>query len=72
MADQEAVNTRGTSQWKYFLREVKTELKKVTWPTRQELVAYTAVVFVAVIIVSSLIWGIDTLFNVLFRWIMKA
>lgn len=72
MADQDAVNTRSASQWKYFLREVKAELKKVTWPTRQELVAYTGVVFVAVIIVSSLIWGIDTLFNVLFRWIMKA
>ena len=72
MADQETVNTRSSSQWKFFLSEVKAGLKKVTWPTRQVLVNYTVVVLVAVVIVSSLIWGIDTLFNILFRWIMKA
>ena len=24
-----------------FLREVKTEMKKVTWPTKRELIGYT-------------------------------
>lgn len=69
-AQQENVKT--SAKWQRFLREVKIELKKVTWPTRRELVAYTGVVFVSVVIVSSLIWGIDTFFNMLFRWIMKA
>ena len=38
-----------------FLSGVKSELKKVVWPTRRELVSYTGVVFVAVAFVCALI-----------------
>lgn len=58
--------------WKRFLREVKVELTKVEWPNRQELIAYTAVVFVTVAVITTLLWSIDALFNVAFRWLMKA
>ena len=34
-----------------FVREVRSELKKVVWPTKKELVNYTIAVFVAVILV---------------------
>jgi preprotein translocase subunit SecE len=45
---------------KYF-REVRQELKKVAWPSREELTTYTVVVFgmttVLTIVVFALDWG---------------
>ena len=54
-----------------FLSETKVELKKVTWPTKQELIANTAVVLIAVVICAALIWVIDSFFNVVFRLILQ-
>lgn len=42
-----------------FLREVKTELKKVTWPTRQQTLGSTAVVLVLVLIISTFLGLVD-------------
>ena len=53
-----------------FIREVRTELKKVSWPTNKELVSYTGVVGLAVVIVCALIWICDTAFAKLFRIIL--
>lgn len=55
-----------------FLREVKVELKKVTWPTRKQLIAYTIVVFITVFMIAMLIWVIDSFFSVAFRWLLKG
>ncbi len=54
-----------------FLRETKVELKKVTWPTKQELIANTIVVIIAVCLCAALIWVIDTFFSVVFRLILQ-
>ena len=48
---------------KQFLREVRQELKKVNWPTRQELIAYTLVVLVSVIVLTSFVFGLDFVFS---------
>jgi len=44
-----------------FLREVRAELKKVTWPTRRELTIYTIVVVISVALVGAVIWIADTI-----------
>ncbi|WP_270381959.1 preprotein translocase subunit SecE [Megamonas funiformis] len=54
-----------------FLSGVKSELKKVVWPTRRELVSYTGVVFVAVAFVCALIWICDTVFARIFDLILR-
>lgn len=54
-----------------FLSETKVELKKVTWPTKQELIANTIVVLIAVVLCAALIWVIDTFFGVLFRLFLQ-
>ena len=54
-----------------FLREAKSELKKVTWPTRRELIAHTIVVFIAVVLSAILIWVIDSIFAGLFQLILQ-
>ncbi|MDR3288256.1 MAG: preprotein translocase subunit SecE [Peptococcaceae bacterium] len=43
-----------------YFRGVWSELKKVYWPSRQQLVTYTIVVFVAVVIVAVLLGLIDS------------
>lgn len=45
-----------------FFREVVSELRKVIWPTRKELVTYTAVVLVFVSFLVALIAGLDIVF----------
>ncbi len=45
-----------------FLREVKSELKKVTWPSKKELTANTIVVLVSVFFAATMIWIIDNFF----------
>jgi preprotein translocase subunit SecE len=45
-----------------FLHEVIAELKKVTWPTREETVKLTVVVIVISILVGAFIGGLDSLF----------
>jgi preprotein translocase subunit SecE len=46
-----------------FIRQVFTELKKVVTPTRRELVSYTIVVLVFVVIMMAIVVGLDTLFG---------
>jgi len=46
-----------------FVREVRQELKKVAWPSRQELITYTAVVFLVTTTLTLLIFGLDWAFN---------
>ena len=42
------------------LRETRTELKKVHWPSRKELINYTWIVIFSVFIVSFIIYLIDS------------
>lgn len=73
MAVQEnTASMHSVSGVKKFLREVKIELKKVTWPTRQQLIAYTGVVLVAVLLVCVLIWVFDSVFAMAFRAFLRS
>ncbi|MGP3973374.1 preprotein translocase subunit SecE [Streptomyces sp. 8N114] len=42
-----------------FYRQIVAELRKVVWPTRQQLSTYTSVVIVFVIIIIALVFVID-------------
>jgi preprotein translocase subunit SecE len=46
-----------------FLRDVRVEMGKVTWPTRKDLVQSTVVVIVAVLIMSSCVMAFDYVFS---------
>jgi preprotein translocase subunit SecE len=43
---------------KYF-REMKSELKKVVWPTSKQIVNNTTLVLVIMVISGIVIWGVD-------------
>ena len=53
-----------------FLREVKAELKKVVWPSKNQTVASTVVVIVLVIIVSSFLGLFDLGLKGLIRMVL--
>ena len=42
-----------------FLREVREELSRVSWPTREELIGSAIIVFVGVMILASYIAIVD-------------
>jgi preprotein translocase subunit SecE len=42
-----------------FLREVKVELKKVTWPSRKQTLGSTAVVIILVVVISLFLGVVD-------------
>jgi preprotein translocase subunit SecE len=46
-----------------FLKEVRQELRKVDWPSRRELISYTIVVLVTVIVMTTFVFGLDFVFS---------
>ncbi|MBI4744904.1 MAG: preprotein translocase subunit SecE [Actinobacteria bacterium] len=52
-----------------YINESRIELKKVTWPTKEQIVAGTVVVFVVVFIVSIYIGIMDYIFSKLLTFI---
>jgi preprotein translocase subunit SecE len=54
-----------------FLREVKIELKKVTWPSRQQTMGSTLVVIVLVMIISVFLGIIDLGLSGVVRFLFK-
>lgn len=44
-----------------WFRDMRAELKKVTWPTKKQVVNNTLVVLVVVVIVALVLWGFDAL-----------
>jgi preprotein translocase subunit SecE len=42
-----------------FLREVRSELRKVAWPNRREVTSYTIVVLVTTLVLVAIVWGMD-------------
>jgi preprotein translocase subunit SecE len=51
-----------------FFGETRFEMRKVTWPTRQETVQTTIVVLIVVVIISIILWLID----MLLAWIVRG
>jgi len=46
-----------------FLKEVRAELRKVAWPTKSETINYSIIVFVALVVLTTLIGVLDYFFG---------
>lgn len=46
-----------------FVRQTVAELRRVTWPTRAEVVNYTLIIILAVVIAGVIIGNIDYVFS---------
>jgi preprotein translocase subunit SecE len=45
-----------------FLKTVSTEMGKVSWPSRSEIIRSTLIVLITIIVFAAVIGGIDVLF----------
>jgi preprotein translocase subunit SecE len=54
-----------------YLKETRAELKKVNWPSRQEATNLTLIVIAATAFMAVLLGTIDTIFDRLFRLILR-
>jgi preprotein translocase subunit SecE len=54
-----------------FLTEVRSELKKVTWPSRQEVQSTTLVVIATSIFFGFYLWGLDLVFSRILSLVLK-
>jgi preprotein translocase subunit SecE len=54
-----------------FLKEVKAELAKVSWSTRQELTSSTIVVIVTTTLLGIFIGVIDIMLSKILSWVFK-
>jgi preprotein translocase subunit SecE len=48
-----------------FLKEVRMEMKKVNWPSRQETIQYTLIVIGVSVAVAVYLGGLDFIFSFL-------
>ncbi|HYE57923.1 MAG TPA: preprotein translocase subunit SecE [Rhodothermales bacterium] len=55
-----------------YAQEVNKEMRKVSWPSRQELIANTAITLVASLLFSLLIFGIDEVISRVLQLIYGA
>lgn len=60
-----------TTQVREFMKEVRVEAGKVSWPTRAELRASTVVVIVAVLLVSFFVGVVDFILQYVMRWVFR-
>ncbi|GII67007.1 protein translocase subunit SecE [Sphaerisporangium krabiense] len=44
-----------------FYRQIVAELRKVIWPTRKDLISYTTIVLVFVLVMVGIVAGVDAL-----------
>ncbi len=54
-----------------FFKESKAELKKVVWPSKEDVVSSVKVVLVSTIIIAVVLGLLDLGFSSLFRLLMK-
>ena len=65
MESENAVVAKPREWWlgtRDFVRDTNAEMKKVTWPGRNEVVGTTVVVLIATIIFAVYLWGCDIVF----------
>jgi len=41
-----------------FVRQIREEMRQVSWPTRPEVINYTSIVFFVLVFMTSLIFGL--------------
>ena len=54
-----------------FLRDVRSELRRVAWPTRAETLNSSVVVLIALVAMTALIFGFDTAFSKFVLFLFK-
>ncbi len=71
MAETVAKQPKKQGRLKEYFKGVRTELKKVVWPTRKELQRYTIVVLLVCAFFALFFWLLDTGFLAILEKVLK-
>ncbi len=73
-----ALQSKGSGERKSFfnrvrdyLHEVRQELRKVTWPTREQMIAFTTVTVITSTVLTAVIFGLDVLAKEAILWLVE-
>ncbi len=64
--------SRWTRPLTQYFRETRAELRKVTWPTRQESLNLTGLVLAVMVFLSLVLAGLDAVFSQALNLLFKA
>lgn len=59
------------SKFVQFVRESKAELKRVDWPSKEDVVSSVKVVIISTVVIAVLLGVLDLAFTQVFRFLMK-
>lgn len=54
-----------------YFKEVKSEFKKVSWPSRKQVFNNTVVVLTTIVVSGVAIWAVDLLFNFIWKTMLS-
>jgi preprotein translocase subunit SecE len=54
-----------------YLHEVRQEMRKVTWPTREQLIAYSTVTVITSAVLTGVIFGLDVVAKEAVIWLVQ-
>lgn len=54
-----------------FFKEIKSEFKKITWPSREDIIKTTEVVFITLALFVLIIWLYDSVFGTVLKFILQ-
>lgn len=54
---------------KNFIIDVQKEMRKVSWPSQEELIDYTIVVVIFTVVLSAFIFGVDQVYSTVLEFI---
>ena len=71
MAKKKTSNRKKENAVQRYYRETVGELRKVTWPTRQEAINLTTITIIVIVAMSAFLGTLDYIFNQLFSIILS-
>ncbi len=54
-----------------YLKGVRNEVNRVSWPTRQEIISFTVLVLILVVVLTLYIWGVDRVIEAILRVLVR-
>lgn len=55
-----------------YLKGVRAEVSRVSWPTRNEVISLTALIILLVVIVTLYVWGVDGILGTILKLFVRA
>jgi preprotein translocase subunit SecE len=55
-----------------YMKSVRQELSRVSWPTRNEIITLTALILLLAILLTLYIWGVDGIIGTVLRFFIQV